>query len=209
MSRGHLVTSDVGALSGAESTELASTVEASFLRELGHALGELEVDLTGHVLQLTVVEDILLQLVQGALETRVEVDLVSVEEERRLQGRFGVEVLLVVMLCFKVVSPQKLGILQLLDLTEPILECLLLLVKLLLLLLSHGLSGDQLGFELSLGLINVGLVLLLSFDDVPELLSPFVAVVMHELASCHLIAAHPTLHLDVETVVHEVVPGLL
>ena len=114
----------------AKATELASSVKASLLRELSHAFGLLEVHLASERLQLPVVKDLLLQLIQRTLETSVQIDLVPVKEKWSLEGRFGVDLLFVIMFGFVIISSQELRILELLNPVQFSLQSTLFLLKL-------------------------------------------------------------------------------
>lgn len=76
---------DVGALSVAQRAEEAFAVEAALSRVLSHPLGLLKVNVASDFLELAKVGHIFDELVMRAVEASVDVDLVLVHVERRLQ----------------------------------------------------------------------------------------------------------------------------
>ena len=156
-------------------------IEAALDRVLRHPLRLLEVDVPRDLLKLAKVLHVFYQLIVRAIEAGVDIDLVLVHKERRLQRRRGVPLLPLNMVDLEVIDGEELAVGLLLQLDQILLHVLVTLRKVRIIVLPFVHQVGQLPLQHFILLRQVLEDVVLLIYRVPVVLRLQVALMLHEL----------------------------
>ena len=149
---------------------------------------------------------VLYQLIVRAVETGVDINLILMHEQWRLQRRRGVPLLALAVVDLEVIHSQKLAISQFLQPRQLNLKILVILRKVLIVSLPLIFEVGQLPFQLLVLLKLILKYLILLSYCIPIVLRFLVALVLFEVISEEDLVAHVALYPHLRTLLPQMLP---